>query len=167
MGVVRHVEHQSLDRQGQAPAQFYTNFNQIPLQGLPIAARRINVLVRGEYTLDSEQSFDAKPGDTFAVHLGIRVDTTTKAMPEFVCYDDAGRELPMRSSLVNAPANFPTFWQDYRRVFPVQPGTARVRARVRVSGEGEVLLTIQTDKSALEVESQVGQGSTFRVTLPI
>jgi putative ABC transport system permease protein len=48
VGVVRHVEHDSLDRQAPASAQFYTNFNQIPLQGLPNNVRRINVLVRAE-----------------------------------------------------------------------------------------------------------------------
>jgi putative ABC transport system permease protein len=48
VGVVRHVEHDSLDRQGPALAQFYTNFNQIALQGLPNNVRRINVLVRTE-----------------------------------------------------------------------------------------------------------------------
>ena len=47
VGVVRHVEHYSLD--GQAPvAQFYTNFNQTPLQALPTSVRRINLLVRTE-----------------------------------------------------------------------------------------------------------------------
>jgi putative ABC transport system permease protein len=48
VGVVRHVEHDSLDRQAPALAQFYTNFNQISLQGLPNNVRRINVLVRTE-----------------------------------------------------------------------------------------------------------------------
>jgi predicted permease len=48
VGVVRHVENQSLDRQGQVPAQFYTNFNQIPLQSLPGSVRRINLLTRTE-----------------------------------------------------------------------------------------------------------------------
>ena len=47
VGVVRHVEPYSLD--GQSPvAQFYTNFNQIPLQLLPGSVRRINVLTRTE-----------------------------------------------------------------------------------------------------------------------
>ena len=47
VGVVRHVEPYSLD--GQSPvAQFYTNFNQIPLQSLPSSVRRINVLTRTE-----------------------------------------------------------------------------------------------------------------------
>jgi putative ABC transport system permease protein len=45
VGVVRHVEHYSLD--GQSPdAQFYTNFNQTPLQMLPNSVRRINLLTR-------------------------------------------------------------------------------------------------------------------------
>jgi putative ABC transport system permease protein len=48
VGVVRHVEQDSLDRQAPAAAQFYTNFNQISLEGLPNNVRRINVLVRTE-----------------------------------------------------------------------------------------------------------------------
>jgi putative ABC transport system permease protein len=48
VGVVRHVEPNSLDGQGPAPAQFYTNFNQTPLQALPTGVRRINVLTRTE-----------------------------------------------------------------------------------------------------------------------
>jgi putative ABC transport system permease protein len=48
VGVVRHVEQDSLDDQGPAQAQFYTNFNQISLEGLPNNVRRINVLVRTE-----------------------------------------------------------------------------------------------------------------------
>jgi putative ABC transport system permease protein len=47
VGVVRHIEQDSLDGQAQA-AQFYTNFDQISLQGLPNNVRRINVLVRTE-----------------------------------------------------------------------------------------------------------------------
>lgn len=46
VGVVRHVEPNSLDAQGTAPAQFYTNFNQLALQGLPGSVRRINLLTR-------------------------------------------------------------------------------------------------------------------------
>jgi predicted permease len=48
VGVVRHVEPNSLDAQGAAPAQFYTNFNQTPLQTLPNGVRRINLLTRTE-----------------------------------------------------------------------------------------------------------------------
>ncbi|HZF40261.1 MAG TPA: ABC transporter permease [Blastocatellia bacterium] len=48
VGVVRHVEPYSLDRQGLGPAQFYTNFNQISLQQLPNTVRHINLLTRTE-----------------------------------------------------------------------------------------------------------------------
>ncbi len=48
VGVVRHVEPYSLDGQGPGPAQFYTNFNQQPLQLIPNSVRRINLLVRTE-----------------------------------------------------------------------------------------------------------------------
>ena len=45
VGVVRHVEPYSLG--GQAPvSQFYTNFNQTPLETLPNSVRRINLLTR-------------------------------------------------------------------------------------------------------------------------
>ncbi len=46
VGVVRHVEPYRLDGQGPGPAQFYTNFNQVSLQGLPNNVRRINLLTR-------------------------------------------------------------------------------------------------------------------------
>jgi putative ABC transport system permease protein len=48
VGIVRHAEPNSLDVQGPGPAQFYTNFNQISLQGMPNNVRRINLLVRAE-----------------------------------------------------------------------------------------------------------------------
>jgi putative ABC transport system permease protein len=48
VGVVRHVEHDSLDGQAPDKAQYYTNFNQTPLQTLPNSVRRINLLVRAE-----------------------------------------------------------------------------------------------------------------------
>src|SRR5437773_762285 len=69
---------------------------------------RVSVPVKGEYTLESKQMLAAKPGDTFAVHLGIRVDTTTKAMPELVCYDAVDKEITARSALANAPDAFST-----------------------------------------------------------
>jgi putative ABC transport system permease protein len=46
VGVVRHVEHYNLDGQNSVQPQFYTNFNQTPLQTLPNSVRRINLLVR-------------------------------------------------------------------------------------------------------------------------
>jgi len=48
VGVVRHVEQDGLDGQASNLAQFYTNFDQISLQGLPNNVRRINLLVRAE-----------------------------------------------------------------------------------------------------------------------
>ena len=48
VGVVRHVEQNGLEGQASNLAQFYTNFNQISLEGLPGNVRRINVLVRTE-----------------------------------------------------------------------------------------------------------------------
>ncbi|HKR58705.1 MAG TPA: ABC transporter permease [Pyrinomonadaceae bacterium] len=48
VGIVRHVEQDSLDRQATDRAQFYTNFNQISLEGMPTNVRRINLLVRTE-----------------------------------------------------------------------------------------------------------------------
>jgi putative ABC transport system permease protein len=46
VGVVRRVEHYNLDGQKSVQPQFYTNFNQTPLQTLPNGVRRINLLVR-------------------------------------------------------------------------------------------------------------------------
>ena len=48
VGIVRHVEPNSLDAQGPAPAQFYFSFNQIPAERLPGYVRRINLLTRTE-----------------------------------------------------------------------------------------------------------------------
>jgi len=48
VGVVRHAEPNSLDAQGQAPAQFYLSFNQIPAERVPGYVRRINLLTRTE-----------------------------------------------------------------------------------------------------------------------
>jgi putative ABC transport system permease protein len=48
VGVVRHVEHESLDGQAPARSQFYLNFQQIPAERLPTQVRRINLLLRTE-----------------------------------------------------------------------------------------------------------------------
>jgi putative ABC transport system permease protein len=48
VGVVRHVEQSGLEGQASNLNQFYTNFNQISLEGLSGNVRRINVLVRTE-----------------------------------------------------------------------------------------------------------------------
>jgi putative ABC transport system permease protein len=47
VGIVRHVEHYSLDRQSP-DAQFYTNFNQTPLQSPSTGVGRISLLARTE-----------------------------------------------------------------------------------------------------------------------
>src|SRR6185369_11296076 len=44
------------------------------------------------------------------------------------------------SSFDGGPRYFTTNWQELRRVFLVQPGTASVRARVRASGKGQIEL---------------------------
>jgi putative ABC transport system permease protein len=46
VGVVKHVEQDNLDSQGNRTPQFYLNFNQIPPDRLPGFTRRINVLTR-------------------------------------------------------------------------------------------------------------------------
>jgi putative ABC transport system permease protein len=46
IGVVRHVEHNNLDRQSERRPQFYLAFNQIQPDRLPTSVRRINVLTR-------------------------------------------------------------------------------------------------------------------------
>jgi putative ABC transport system permease protein len=46
VGVVRHVEQDNLDGQAIRTPQFYTAFNQIPLDRLPTQVRRINLLTR-------------------------------------------------------------------------------------------------------------------------
>ncbi len=48
VGIVRHAEPNSLDAQGPTPAQFYLNFNQIPVERLPGYVRRLNLLTRTE-----------------------------------------------------------------------------------------------------------------------
>ncbi|HEV2666091.1 MAG TPA: ABC transporter permease, partial [Blastocatellia bacterium] len=48
VGIVRHAEPNSLDAQGPTPAQFYLNFDQIPVERLPGYMRRLNLLTRTE-----------------------------------------------------------------------------------------------------------------------
>ena len=46
IGVVRHVEHTGLEGQTANIAEFYFNFDQLPIATLPRYVRRVNVLVR-------------------------------------------------------------------------------------------------------------------------
>lgn len=99
---------------------------------------RIRSATPAEFTIDSAARYDAKPGDAFEVSMRIRVDLHTRAVPELVCYDSTGREIPVPSSLATGPTQFRSDWQNVRRAFPVRPGTASVRARLRASGRGDV-----------------------------
>ena len=94
-----------------------------------------------EFSLESVQRHDAKAGDAFEIGVRIQVGLTTRALPELVCYDSQDREIPIASSLATANPNVTTNWQSFQKVFPAQPGTASVRARIRASGRGEVLLS--------------------------
>lgn len=93
-----------------------------------------------EFDLTSVEELKAQPGDVFQVNVRIRVDLHTRALPELACYDAAGREIATRSSLESGPPTTTTNWQSYRRLFAVQPGTARVRARIRAAGRGQFWL---------------------------
>jgi predicted permease len=46
VGVVRHVEHVNLEGQTANTAEFYFNFDQLPIATLPRYVRRVNLLVR-------------------------------------------------------------------------------------------------------------------------
>jgi hypothetical protein len=91
-----------------------------------------------DFTVESAQHVATKPGDTIAVDLTLRVGLGTRALPELVCYDRAGKEIPVPSSLERWTRYFTTDWQEVRRVFPTQPGTVSVRARIRGTGRGTV-----------------------------
>jgi hypothetical protein len=95
----------------------------------------------GEFTVESRQSLPCRPGETFSICLNIRVDINTKALPELVCFDASGKEIPSASVLEYGPRYITTNWQEVRRVFASRPGTTQVRARVRGSGKGSVELS--------------------------
>ncbi len=117
-----------------------SNPEQIKIERAEPTSWRVISHTSSEFTVESQQSLPCKPGDTFAVNLSIRVDLNTKALPEIACYDAAGKEIPGRSAFEYGPRYFTTNWQELRRGFLVQPGSASVRARVRGSGKGEIEL---------------------------
>jgi putative ABC transport system permease protein len=92
VGVVRHVEPNSLDGQAPAPAQFYTNFNQILLQVLPTGVRRINLLTRTEVEPSSLAS--AVRGAIAAVNKDQAV-FNVRTMEEIVAQSVAPRRFSM------------------------------------------------------------------------
>ncbi len=94
-----------------------------------------------EFDLTSVQELDASPGDVFELRVRIKLGLHTRALPELACYDAAGKEIPVRSSLETLYSELPTTWLTFRKLFPVRPGTARVRARIRADGAGEFLVS--------------------------
>lgn len=113
---------------------------QMQIDKVDATSWKITSHAASEFTIESQQSLACRPGDGFAVNVNIRVDLSTKALPELACYDAAGKEIPSPSSLEGGPRYFTTNWQELRRVFLAQPGTASVRARVRGSGKGLIEL---------------------------
>ncbi|MDO8543040.1 MAG: hypothetical protein Q7S40_21555 [Opitutaceae bacterium] len=92
----------------------------------------------GDYSIESAESLPAKPGGAFALKVRIQVGLDMNALPELVCYDAQGRELPIPSSLLRGNRFATTNWQSFDRVFPAQPNTASVRARIRARGRGTI-----------------------------
>jgi putative ABC transport system permease protein len=92
VGVVRHVEPYSLDRQGAGPAQFYTNFNQISLQGLPNKVWRINLLTRAEVEPSSLAS--AARGQVAALNKDQSV-SNVRTMEQILAQSVAARRFSM------------------------------------------------------------------------
>jgi YetA-like protein len=93
-----------------------------------------------EFTLESEQSYPVRSGEYFEINVRIRVDLHTRALPELVSYDAAGRELQSPSALAAASSTTTTNWQAFHRILAPQPGAAQVRARIRGDGHGEILI---------------------------
>ena len=92
VGVVRHVEPYSLDRQGPGPAQFYTNFNQISLQQLPDTVRHINLLTRSEVEPSSLAS--AVRGQVVALNKDQSV-SNVRTMEQILAQSVAARRFSM------------------------------------------------------------------------
>jgi hypothetical protein len=98
---------------------------------------KVTSSLSGDYTIESHQQYNAAAGDAFEISVRVRVDFHTQALPELVCYDRQGREIPAPSLLHTMPTQVTTDWQSLRRVYPAQAGTASVRARIRGTGRGE------------------------------
>jgi putative ABC transport system permease protein len=92
VGVVRHVEHDSLDRQAPARAQFYLNFYQIPVERLPTQVRRINLLVRTE--VEPSSLAPAVRGHVAALNKDQAV-FNVRTMEQFVAQSVAPRRFSM------------------------------------------------------------------------
>jgi hypothetical protein len=99
---------------------------------------KINSDQDAPFLLLSEKQIPASPGETFQIDLRIKVDIHTVALPELVCFDAGGKEIPRRSALEGFTNTTTTNWQRYRRVFAAQPGTAAVNVGIRGAGKGEI-----------------------------
>src|SRR5207244_1336113 len=108
----------------------------IVIQQKPGGDWLVSSAIADEFTLESTQSYSARPGDAFEIKVRLKVGVYMQALPELVCYDAQGREIPIGSSLARNRGQVTTDWQALRRVFPTQPGTASVRARVRGARKG-------------------------------
>lgn len=92
VGVVRHVEHTSLEAQGPRTPQFYLNFNQIPPERLPSSTRRINLLTRTDVEPSSLTS--AVRGEIAALNKDQAV-FNVRTMEEIVSLSLAQRRFSM------------------------------------------------------------------------
>jgi putative ABC transport system permease protein len=92
VGIVRHVEPNSLDRQGPTPAQFYLSFNQLPVERLPGYVRRINLLTRTE--VEPANLASAVRGEIAAVNKDQAV-FNIRTMAEIVSQSVAPRRFSM------------------------------------------------------------------------
>lgn len=119
----------------------------LPAQWEPVDTAAVTVVADGpnqwkivsstpdEFAVESTLSLPAAPGQAFEIALRRRVDLNTRVAPELACFDAQGRRIPNPHAL--PPDAGTTSWQTFTRVFPVLPGTATVRARIRAEGRGE------------------------------
>src|SRR5258706_16283016 len=84
----------------------------------PDGSWHVTSSLTGEYSIESAQSLPAKPGDAFALKVKAQVGIDMNALPELVCYDAQGREIPVPSSLLRGNRYATTNWQSFDRVFP-------------------------------------------------
>src|SRR4051812_17140130 len=76
------------------------------MEGVTAAAQAdgswlVTSTVNGEYSIESSQGLPATHGDSFAIKVSVQVGVDMNALPELVCYDAAGSEIPIPSSLLH------------------------------------------------------------------
>lgn len=92
VGVVRHVEHNSLEGQSTRRPQFYLSFNQVPHDRLPTQVRRINLLTRTE--VDPSTLISAVRGEIAALNKDQAV-FNVRTMDQIVSRSVAPRRFSM------------------------------------------------------------------------